>query len=46
MASDLFDELYKKNQTALTRLQRNGEEKLVRAYAEVLDEIRKDLMPS
>lgn len=43
MASDLFDELYKKNQAALTRLQRNGEEKLVRAYAEALDEIRKDL---
>ena len=43
MASDLFDELYKKNQTVLTRLQRNGEEKLVRAYAEALNEIRKDL---
>ncbi len=43
MANDLFEELYKKNQAALTRLQRNGEEKLVRAYAEVLDEIRKDL---
>lgn len=43
MASDLFDELYKKNQTTLTRLQRNGEEKLVRAYAEALDEIRKNL---
>ena len=43
MADDLFEELYKKNQAALTRLQRNGEEKLVRAYAEALDEIRKEL---
>ena len=43
MADDLFEELYKKNQAALTRLQRNGEEKLVRAYAEALDEIRNEL---
>ena len=40
MADDLFADLYKKNQAALTRLQRNGEEKLVRTYAEALDEIR------
>lgn len=43
MSDNRFDELYRKNQAALTRLQKKGDENLVRAYAEALDEIRKEL---
>ncbi len=43
MADDLLSEIYRKNQAALTRLQMKGEKELVRAYADAMDQIRKDL---
>ena len=43
MADDLLQRLYRKNQEALTRLQRKGEREIVRIYATALESIRKEL---
>lgn len=43
MADDILQKLYRSNQAELTRLQQRGEEEIVRAYAEALDEIRAEL---
>ena len=43
MADDILQKLYRSNQAELTRLQQRGKEEIVRAYAEALDEIRKEL---
>ena len=43
MADDLFQEIYRKNQATLTRLQRKGEQEIIRIYATALESIRKEL---
>ena len=43
MADDTLQDLYRKNQAVLTRIQKECEEEIVRIYSEALDEIRKEL---
>lgn len=43
MADDIFRKLYRKNQAALTKLQADGEMRIVRIYSDALSGIRKEL---
>lgn len=43
MADDIFRKLYRKNQAALTKLQADGEIRIVRIYSDALSGIRKEL---
>lgn len=43
MADDIFRKLYRKNQAALTKLQADGEIRIVRIYSDALSGIREEL---